>query len=265
MKAIIVSTKDQAGMNIKECLIELGFKEDGVFEGHKVYSLNDMKLYTTDLDSVYCENIDEKIEAEMFIFATRHQAKSGIKSLSVHVQGNFGKADYGGKEKELCVALPRLMKAAMLKMISLNSIEFDVVQEATHHGPFLKKPTMFIEIGSSETEWIRKDAGMIIAKVIIDLSSSIEEYPVAVGIGGLHTTPCFKSVVLKSQYCVGHVCAKYNLQDLDSEMLKQMISRNVPEASIVLLDWKGLGSEKQRIIEMLDSLGLKWDKSNKMY
>jgi D-aminoacyl-tRNA deacylase len=267
MKAIVVSTKDLAGMNIKKCLIESGFSEcEEEFENHKVYSLKDAKLYTIDEDTVYFEDVDKKIDASLFIFATRHQAKSGIKSFSMHVQGNFGKAEYGGRDSKLCVSLPRMMKVAMLKLIELNSIDFDVVQEATHHGPFLEKPAMFIEIGSSELEWVRKDAGMILAKTIMHmLECEIPSYEVAVGIGGLHTTPSFKSVILKSNYCIGQVCAKHNLQYLDTDLLKQMIARNVPEASIVLLDWKGLGKEKQRIIEMLDSLDIKWEKSNKVY
>ena len=30
---------------------------------------------------------------------------------------------------------------------------FDVTLEATHHGPLLSIPTMYVEIGSSSTEW----------------------------------------------------------------------------------------------------------------
>jgi len=40
--------------------------------------------------------------------------------------------------------------------------------ETTHHGPSLSVPTMFIEIGSSETHWNRRDAAEAWADVISD-------------------------------------------------------------------------------------------------
>ena len=39
--------------------------------------------------------------------------------------------------------------------------EFEVGLETTHHGPVLTKPTLCLEIGSKESEWIRKDASSL--------------------------------------------------------------------------------------------------------
>ena len=44
--------------------------------------------------------------------------------------------------------------------------EFEVSLETTHHGPVLTKPTLYLEIGSKESEWIRKDASSLWAVVI---------------------------------------------------------------------------------------------------
>jgi D-aminoacyl-tRNA deacylase len=91
--AIICSTKDAAALNIKDSLLNLGFAQNNQkFEDHIVYEYKTAKLYTTDADSIYCENIDKRIHADLFIFATRHASKSGIHSLSVHTQGNWGTA-----------------------------------------------------------------------------------------------------------------------------------------------------------------------------
>ncbi len=113
--AIIISTKDPAGMNIKECLLVLfDFKElKEEFDNNYVYELNnnesiikdkEIKLYTTNKETICCENIDKIINADLFIFATKHQSKEGIPSFSCHAPGNWNKAELGGKEKQLCVA-----------------------------------------------------------------------------------------------------------------------------------------------------------------
>ena len=136
---IIVSKKDAAGMNIAEFL--------------KNENLNGASLHFMEEESVFCEDIDNEIDADLFIFATKHQSASGVPSLCVHTPGNWGKADYGGKDKELGIAPASYLKAAFLKLVELSKereLNYEVIQECTHHGPFISKPCMFIEIGSTE-------------------------------------------------------------------------------------------------------------------
>ena len=134
---------------------------------------------------------------------------------------------------------------------------FDVIQECTHHGPFLKKPSMFIEIGSEIEQWQNKDAADIIARAILILiSEEVEECRSAVGIGGLHHTPNFKKLILNSDIAIGHVCPKYMLEHLDKEMIEQAIERTVPKAELVILDWKGLREFKKRISAMVEEMGI---------
>lgn len=259
--AIIISKKDQAGLNIKERLLELyEFKDSGeVFEGDKVYELNEnVKLYSSDKDSIHCENIDKQIDAGLFIFATKHESKSKIPSLSVHVQGNWSKAEYGGKDRELCVAPASYLKKGLRTLNKLAvDLDFEIIQECTHHGPYLEKPTMFIEIGSDETQWNNEKAAKIIAKTIhILVSEEIGQFRAAVGIGGLHHTPNFKKIVLNSDIALGHVCPKYMLEYIDKEMIEQAIARTEPKAEVVILDWKGLKEFKRKITAMLDELNI---------
>jgi len=269
--AIVVSEKDIAGMNIKEQLIKnypfkiTNLKYDGfpVYEYHFENKIKS-RLYTTKKEAVYCEGIDKEIDAELFIFATKHRSESRIPSLSVHSPGNWGKAELGGKDRMLCVCPANYLKEAMSKLNQLNVIKFDVVQECTHHGPYLEKPVMFIEIGSSENEWRNKEAAEIIAKVIFYLvTTEIPIYETAVGIGGLHTTPNFKKIILNTNIAIGHVCPKYNLQYLDEEMLLQAIEKSISKASIIILDWKGLGTEKARIKKMLEDLNVEFTRTDR--
>jgi len=269
MKAIIVSKKDIAGMNIKECLLRLfDFKEkDQEFEGEKIYEIKvekeKIRLYTTENDSINCENIDEKINADFIVFATKHQSKSGIASLSVHIQGNWSKAEFGGQDRKLCIADADYLRECLFKLKELSNNNYEIIQECTHHGPYLAKtPCMFIEIGSSENQWPDKQAGEIIAKTIIFIiPKKPKHYKTAFGIGGLHHCSNFTKLMEKSDLAFGHVCPKYMLNNLDKEMILQAIEKNAHKCEEVVLDWKGLGQYKQKTTKMLDELKIEYKKT----
>ena len=266
--AVIISTKDPAGINIKEALMRLyDFKDAGnEFEGNKSYSFENITLCTTDSKSINCEDIDKKIDADMFIFATKHESQSGIPSLSVHTTGNWGEVtnDFGGRDKKLCIAPCNYLKQALRYLEENNQTDFEVVQECTHHGPFIEKPIMFIEIGSSMKQWENKDAADTIAATIVHITmTEPPKFKAAFGIGGLHTTPNFKKVMLKTDFAVGHVCPKYMLEKLDGDMIVQAMTRNHPSVSeIAVIDWKGLGTEKERIINILKELDIPFAKTS---
>lgn len=262
--AIVVTTHDLAGMNIKSHLVEKGFTETHAeISGHKILEnlrLN-AKLYTFDKHSVDLEQMDKSIEdnmdADLIIFATTHTSKNGTPVLSAHCAGNWGVAELGGKDKYLCLSPASYIKEALIRLNKLNTLGWEVVQEATHHGPEIKKPSFFIEIGSSKTEWVNPEAGRIISDVLIDLlKNPPKEYRSAVGIGGLHTMPNFMKIVFDSDIAIGHLCPKYNLDNLDKEMLEQAIKQTVPKATMIIFDWKGLGEHKERLKSIVDELDI---------
>ncbi|MFH1850150.1 MAG: D-aminoacyl-tRNA deacylase [archaeon] len=262
--AVIVSSQDPAGLNIRErlveSLVEPGPGAEGEFEGSPVYRISENALlYTTNTDSIFCEHIDQRITADLIIFATRHKSEAGIPSLSVHAPGNWAAAEYGGEDRKLCVAPALYLRTALLKLIEKGAgTGYDVVQECTHHGPYVEKPCMFIEIGSSERQWSDPKAGRIIADTIAELVSCPPEgAEVAFGIGGLHTTPNFRKVMLKEKIAFGHVCPKYMLEHLSREMIEQALVRSTEPAEIVILDWKGLKTEKARIVQLLELMKIK--------
>ncbi len=262
--SIIVSTKDLAGMNIKSVLKGMhGFSETTEsFHGHPVLAKEGIKLYTTDDETIHSEGVDKDVEGDWIIFATRHQSKAGTKSFSVHAPGNWSKAEAGGKEKKLCNAIPNVMKDALNKIKNTyQGDEFTIVQECTHHGPFIEKPCLFIEIGSSEAEWKREDCGEIIAGVVNHMAiNRPNKHKSVLVIGGLHYNQVATKLMLNTEYAVGHICPKYNLAELDEKMIKQAVDKNGDRFEMIILDWKGLGPEKQRITAMLDSLGIKYQK-----
>lgn len=266
--SIIISKKDIAGINIRDVLIELhGFKETTeMFHGNHVHAKQGIKLYTTDDETIHSEGIDKEVEGDWIIFATRHKAESGKKSFSVHAPGNWGTAEAGGSDRKLCRALPGVMKEALKKIESYYADdEFEIVIECTHHGPLIDKPCMFIEIGSSAAEWERKDAGEIIAKVINHIvMNPVKRYREVLVLGGGHYSQAGTKLMFNTEYAVGHICPKYMLEKIDSELLKQAIEKNGENFKMVVLDWKGLGTEKGRITSMLEELGVKHERYQKL-
>ncbi len=257
--AVITSEKDEAGKNIRECLLRLfAFKKEGGF-----HVLRNILLIETGEDSVCCENLDKEINADILIFATKHQSKAGTKSLSVHVPGNFGKAGMGGKDKTLCIAPASLLKAMFLELNKNGKEleEYEITLETVHHGPCLEKPAIFIEIGSSISEWGIKEAGEIIANTIINvLQNPVKECKTFIAIGGPHYPREYNKFLLRTEYAIGQICPGYQLLNLDEAMLKQMIEKNVEKVESVLLDWKGLKGHKEIVKSLLEKAGIPYKK-----
>jgi D-aminoacyl-tRNA deacylase len=158
------------------------------------------------------------------------------------------------------------MKEALKKLKSAYSgDEFEIVQECTHHGPQLSKPCMFIEIGSSETEWKRRDAGEIIANAVNFIAiNPPKKHKSVIVLGGGHYNQVATKLMLNTEYSVGHICPKHMLTKLDEKMMKQAIDKNGERFEMAVLDWKGMSTEKQRIVEMLKSHGIKHEKYQSM-
>ena len=47
------------------------------------------------------------------------------------------------------------------------------------------------------------------------------------------------------------------LENLSEDLIKQAVDKTKEKVDFILLDWKGLGKEKQRITEMLKNLEVK--------
>ncbi|MFZ2454907.1 MAG: D-aminoacyl-tRNA deacylase [Candidatus Altiarchaeia archaeon] len=233
-KTVIFSNKDKAGLNIASLLLE----EHGI------------KPIEYDKEILRMDGAVELSGASLCIVASRHKSESGTPTLTAHSPGNYGTAQAGGRERELGYAPALyLRKAAML--LQENKVDgYESCLEATHHGPTgFPFPMVFVEVGSGVKEWNDLSACRVVAGIIAELvSSEPEKAPVAIGFGGGHYCRKFSLV---SDYAVGHICPRYNLANLDSAMVKQMISKTVPKPEYALVEKKGLGGEKDRIRKLL--------------
>lgn len=253
MILIISSKLDKAGENIRESLLQnYPFEK---LEGDTFYNKNkDALLVRIENETIFTdfpENIIlEKIrdynlgKFDSIIFATRHKSVAKIPTLTCHTPGNFGNADYGGKDGQVCISNPIFQKLALQEIMNLSKeleITFQVSLEATHHGPLTGMPTTFIEIGSDENYWSIKEAGDLIASAIyksLSYKDNLKSFRVASGIGGGHYCPKFTEIMLNTDIAIGHVIAKYNTPVTDS-MLSELVLKSNP-FDIILLDWKGI-------------------------
>ena len=252
MNAIIASLKDPAGMLIRKKLIEnFGFGEKyGEFDGSRVFGWGNFRLFTIKEDQIFADYADG-IEAELLIFASRHFSKTGPKTLTVHAPGNWGKAEYGGREKTLCPTYASAIKNYLLALdekAKEMKLEHEVVLEQTHHGPLLSKPAVFIELGSRPEHYGDEKAAELIAEVIIG-ETRFGKCRAGIGIGGKHYNSEFTKLLLRADYALGHMCPEYALKDLNKEMLEQAYAKTKEKVECIVLDYKGIGSgeEKQRV------------------
>ena len=256
-KFLIVASKlDKAGINITTQLSQFG----------------EFKFYLVDKEIINTENLDlKKINSYDFvIFASKHKSESKEKTLSVHAPGNWRLAELGGEKNRVCRSSAFFMKQ-MFEKLNENAVQhylndFKVTMEATHHGPLIDKPCLFIEIGSTETEWANSRAGFVVAKTINEAINGFKENKyneVAIAIGGPHYCPSFNGIQLKSNVAISHVIPQYAFP-LTEEMVAEAVKKTEEELDFAILDWKGLGNseQRQRIIEILDKLYINYRRTS---
>ena len=186
-------------------------------------------------------------ELEYIVVASRHWAESGKPSLTAHPTGNFGKAMYGGKHRELQYTAPNPMRNIFLHLLDNPPKDFQISLEATHHSPTeFEVPMFFVEVGSREDKW--RDAEVcnyLVDSILIGIDEK-EEKPVAVGFGGGHYCPMFSEKI--KDYAMGHMAAKYAVDLLSEELIHQMIQKSInPEYAII----DGLKGRQRRKVEAL--------------
>ncbi len=263
MDLILTSQDDLASLNIREKLLAMDdWKKIGMFHNFPVYKSEKFYLVHIKIQKIYAENIDKHIRERLgidfdnIIVASKHRSSAGIRSLTVHPIGNWGKAEYGGKERTVVRTNPHLMTEALRLLKKNNNLdEYTVSFEATHHGPYLETPTFFIEIGSTEEEWRDDIAGEVLAKTIMDLEE--KRYLPVLGIGGGHYMPRITDVALKYKISFGHMLPSYAVEYVNENTLR-MACEESDHCKHAYIHRKGLKSEqKKKIIKILENLGIK--------
>lgn len=259
-KGITLSLSDPAGQTMLPIFIEKGFKET---ETQNIYRRDEKILIAVeplivpeerfkvpDLPRPYPIDYTElakQYELEYIAVASRHWAESGKPSLTAHPTGNFGKAMYGGKHRELQYTAPNAMRNIYQHLLDQPPDGFQVSLEATHHSPTEFDVSMFfVEVGSREEKWRDTEVCNYLVDCILAGMDEEEKKSIAIGFGGGHYCPMFSEKI--QDYAMGHMAAKYTVDLLTDELVQQMVVKS-DKPEFALID--GLKGQQRRKVEAL--------------
>ncbi len=253
MDLLVAFKNDPAGHNMAK-FISQNMNNDG-----DVYRGKNFDLIEIDSPAISADWLDEKYEYDGFIFLSKHAAESGTLALTCHNTGNFDEAKFGGNKRELAIPYHDLQKRYMQKLWDNHESfsDFEITIEATHHGPtHLKKPSIFVEIGTTELQWNDESLCSAVAKLVVDtLEKPHGTSPFAICFGGTHYSEKFTKELLFGKYALGTVMPKHALEFLTPVLFEHLLTQN-DGAQAALLDWKSLGKYKQTLIDLLSTTKL---------
>ncbi len=237
-------------------------KASELFDENPVYLKrlqdSEVRMLSIKEDLINSQFITDFFSPQLLIFISRHSSTSGIPTLSVHTPGNLGAARFGGIPNRVSVSPASAMKDALVEMARIKEkleLAYAVSYEATHHGPSLDVPTMFVEVGSSPDQWGDERAAEAVAHAAMTAASKESRYPVALGIGGPHYNAKFTQIALTKDTAFGHMIPKYAVSRVDLQIVNQCIERTTEKVDSVILDWKGIrGADKKKLKTILGEI-----------
>jgi len=253
MDLLVAFENDPAGHNMAK-YISQKMEKNG-----DVYHSKNFDLIEIDSPAISADWLDEKYDYDGFVFLSKHAAESGTLALTCHSTGNFNEAKFGGNQKELAIPYPNLQKKYLQTLWDNRESfsDFEITIEATHHGPtHLKKPSIFVEIGTTEQQWNDESLCSSVAQLVFEtLEKPIDSYPFAICFGGTHYSEKFTKELLFGKYALGTVMPKHALEFLNPVIFEHLITQN-NGAEAALLDWKSLGKYKQTLNDLLSTTKL---------
>lgn len=260
MIGIVISRQDAASILIGDRLRQIESWEErhdasrpeaeggGLYYTRPGFSLREFDALHIDLQHV--ERAFD--EVDLIVFPSRHAGDTG-KLLTTHFTGNIGPADYGGDPNTVSVAAPSVL-TQVYRFLSENApSRYDVGIEATHHGPLVPQvPSLFVEIGSSESAWNDPLPAETIACAILKLpNDGFGTDRVIVGFGGGHYAPRFERILRETDWSLGHIVADWSLDQLpsfESGIVTQLFERS--DTNLALID-----GDRPELESCLDSQG----------
>ena len=254
-KVLVESGQDPSSKSISAYIIEHYPFHPGPIQGTLTY--NGYVIYRSQERHLNMNGLEETlaklgIEASSIIFLSKHSSQAKIKSLTVHAMGNIGEALLGGFPSQVSTSDPGNMSSA-LRIMRNNPVEgFNITFEATHHGPLVKIPSFFIEIGTEKEDWENRSALETVSKAVLNCSDDGKGG--FIGIGGGHYSPKITEYAVSSGINVGHILSKHTHEFLTVDLLKQCMERTKGFRGF-LVDWKGTRGPIREMVRNIASEG----------
>ena len=237
---LLASREDPASLNIMNRLVassnwknpeEFPHGEVRIHESKDVHivEIDDLHIWSDGIDDIH-ENETGMAVSEVLVLS-RHVSSSEVPSLTLHAIGVPGESPHGEKgiaggiKGQVVPPSPRFgsLFREMSRIAKEHGIddEYDITLEATHHGPSLSRPTLYLEIGSTPDRWADVRAAAVWSEAITlclglnggePMGEWSGEGEVMVGLGGGHYAPRHRAVISSSDVWIGHILASYALE-----------------------------------------------------
>jgi D-aminoacyl-tRNA deacylase len=253
--AIIATEQDLASKNIGNRIIELGNFKPDQDKPYKTFKKGNDILVWHDKELVFATDLSEHYDPECFVCVFRHKSENPKPLLSVHATGNLKQPMREGNPYELGICHPGYMLSVLRNLQKYVPEGYQVTYEATHHSPTnLKKPVMFVEIGSSEQEWQDSRAVDAVAKSVLGLlETQVTDYKACVGFGGGHYSDRFTRRSLEENLAFGHIIPSFKFDELNPDVIQQIIDKTIG-CKTAVLDQRSQGKQEERapILQVLE-------------
>ena len=274
MIGIVVSRADSASEHIGERLLAIGDwtrHEDatrpdaeggGTYyrtDGFELRKFDDLHIDLSNPAAAFGEG-ENGSTVEFLVFVSRHSGETG-RLLTAHVTGNFGPAEYGGEPRTLSRAAPGAVSRVVDALATHAPEGYEVGIECTHHGPTdTAVPSLFVEVGSAESQWSDPAAAGAVAQAVLDLRGTgpalvgADDRPRhVVGFGGGHYAPRFTRIVRDTEWTVGHVAADWGLgemgaPDANRDVIAAAFERSTAAHAVI-------EGDRPTLAETVESLG----------
>ena len=270
MIGIVVSRADRASTHIGEQLLDregwtthtdadrADADGGGEFHRHEGFELRSFEAMHVDLDTPEAAFSDPEA-LDFLVFVSKHAGETG-ELLTAHFTGNFGPAEYGGEPGAFARAAPGVQTVVVGALGRHAPEGYDVGIECTHHGPTAPTiPSLFVELGSSESEWNDPAGARAVADAVLELDDATPDHrPVegpprqVVGFGGGHYTPRCTRIVRDSEWAVGHIGSDWQLEAMgDPEANRETIDAAFAASRAELAVVDGDNPELEAVIDDL--------------
>lgn len=269
MHLILVSRADPASVNIRDALLDMGgWDETGSFRGLPTRR-HANGLLMAEIAPLHLEAdlVDRELKAaglafDVVLVASKHKAESGKPALTVHPIGNLGPtAEFGGRPSSLVPTSPVVMGRVLRRLAGeAGGLKHEVTFEATHHGPYLETPTMFVEIGTDERAWSDPELGRRVARALLaSVEPSVgDDAPALVMMGGSHYAPKATDLVKKARANFGHIVPAYALDRGVSPGVILDAIRGTPGCRGYFVDPRLVEKPPEEATHLFASLELGW-------
>ncbi len=270
MIAMVYNINNEPSRNMAEHIIANHDFEERSGKDGRFFEADKMRMYEISSELISAESADS-FPGDVIYFLSSHFSAAGRPAMTTHPTGNWNKAELGGQPKTLSTAAATAMLSALRSISKVDAPSHDKTYEATHHGPTITKPSLFVEVGGDREAQKDKKAAALAAEAfyssMIDyLDGNVDCAKIVLGIGGVHYPSKFTALALEKGYAFSHIMPKHGIMNDDGSdnlgMLSQAVSKTMEKVDGAVIDWKSVGSPvRTAIVKKLDEMGLDYERA----